>query len=132
MKGISQKEAQEAHNKRQKKFREQDINRVLNSEKNLKSKFGHGKLQKYVDDFRVLMSMIKDYANGTYKQVPWNIIASIGGALIYVLMPLDLIPDFILGLGYLDDAAVLSICLNLVGTDVEKYKKWKEAQDKTS
>ncbi len=127
MRTVSEKQAQEAHDKRQKRFKASDITKVIKAEGNLKSKFKtKGKLKQYADSFKLLISMIKDYAKGNYKKVPWNIIASIGGALLYVLAPVDLIPDFIPGIGYIDDAAVLSICLRLVEADVEKYKKWKE------
>lgn len=44
--------------------------------------------------------------NGSYREVPWNIIATIGGTLLYMLSPIDLILDVIPFIGYLDDAAV--------------------------
>jgi uncharacterized membrane protein YkvA (DUF1232 family) len=45
--------------------------------------------------------------------------------LLYVLDSFDLIPDFIPGLGQIDDAAVFAACLLLVRKDLQKYKKWK-------
>ena len=41
----------------------------------------------------------------------------------YALSPVDLIPDFIPVIGYLDDAAMLAVCLNFTRFDVEEYKK---------
>lgn len=38
---------------------------------------------------------------------PLTIRATLFGALAYFIMPFDIIPDFIAGLGYTDDAAVL-------------------------
>ena len=38
---------------------------------------------------------------------PMPIRATLFGALAYFVLPFDVIPDFILGLGYTDDAAVL-------------------------
>jgi uncharacterized membrane protein YkvA (DUF1232 family) len=38
---------------------------------------------------------------------PLPIRATLFGALAYFIMPFDAIPDFLLGLGYTDDAAVL-------------------------
>ena len=58
-----------------------------------------------------------------YKKLPVGTIAAIVGTLLYVLSPVDLIPDFIPGIGYLDDAAVLALCLNFTRFDVEEYKK---------
>ena len=51
-------------------------------------------------------------------------------ALIYVLSPADIIPDGILGVGYLDDAAVVTICWKLVKSDVEEYKRWRQMNGK--
>lgn len=38
---------------------------------------------------------------------PTYVKALLAGALAYFVMPVDMIPDFIFGLGYTDDAAVL-------------------------
>jgi uncharacterized membrane protein YkvA (DUF1232 family) len=45
--------------------------------------------------------------------------------LLYVLNPLDLIPDFLPLVGQIDDAAVVAACLLMVRQDLHKYKKWK-------
>ena len=42
--------------------------------------------------------------------------AILAGALMYFLMPLDLIPDFIAGVGFTDDAAVVATALKAVST----------------
>ncbi|MBS0221216.1 MAG: DUF1232 domain-containing protein [Proteobacteria bacterium] len=43
----------------------------------------------------------------TDTATPLPIRATLFGALAYFVMPFDIIPDFIAGLGYTDDAAVL-------------------------
>lgn len=40
------------------------------------------------------------------------------GALAYFILPIDVIPDFILGLGFTDDMAVLLAAFNVVRTHV--------------
>lgn len=40
------------------------------------------------------------------------------GALAYFILPIDVIPDFILGLGFTDDMAVLFAAFNVVRTHV--------------
>jgi uncharacterized membrane protein YkvA (DUF1232 family) len=50
------------------------------------------------------------------------------GALLYILMPLDALPDFILGFGLIDDAAVFGYALKLISDDIRKFAAWQEAK----
>jgi len=126
MSKIDNETIKKEHKKRQEDFEEEDVHNVLEDEEEIKSKFENkGKLQRYVDDAQLLFNLLRDYANGNYKEVPFNVVAAIGGALLYVLSPLDLIPDFIPIVGYLDDAAVIAFCLNLIEKDLISYKVWK-------
>ena len=52
--------------------------------------------------------------------------------LLYVLNPIDIIPDFIPFIGRIDDALVLKFCLKLIEKDLSKYKKWKNEQTAAS
>ncbi|PKD21522.1 hypothetical protein APR41_00610 [Salegentibacter salinarum] len=127
MSKIDKETIRKEHKKRQDDFEEEDIDDVLEDEDAIKSKFENkGKLQRYLDDAVILFSLLKDYAKGNYREVPFNVIAAIGGALLYVLSPIDLIPDFIPIIGYLDDAAVVAFCLNLIEKDLITYKLWKK------
>ncbi len=48
------------------------------------------------------------------KGTPVRVKAVLLAALAYFIMPVDMIPDFILGLGYTDDAAVLYAAIRSV------------------
>ncbi|MDQ7060401.1 MAG: YkvA family protein [Sulfurimonas sp.] len=82
-------------------------------------------LLKMWDDIKLMIELLTDYIKGNYKEVPWNIIAAITGAIIYFVSPIDVIPDFIPVVGYLDDAAVIKLALNFSQDDLNKYAKWK-------
>ena len=124
---ITKKQAEGALNKGAKKVTEADLQKVLNRQKEIEEKFsGNGPLGKFVADLKLLFSLIKDYVSGEYREIPWWSLAAIVAALLYVLSPFDSIPDFIPGIGYLDDAMVVAVCLKMVQTDLYNYKDWKK------
>lgn len=82
-------------------------------------------LKKYSELGKVMFGMLQDYRKGIYKDVPWFTIGAIAFALLYVLNPLDMVPDFIPGLGYIDDFAILTFSLKFIETDLHKYLDWK-------
>ena len=113
-------------NKNRRDFDKKHLQDVLNNYEELNQKFEKkSKLKKFLNEFKLLFSMFKDYISGDYNQIPWYIIASIGSTLLYVLSPIDAIPDFIFGIGYVDDAAVMALCLKFVDLELSEYKKWK-------
>lgn len=80
-----------------------------------------------IDDIVSMGQMVDSYVKKEYRDVPVTSIISAAGALIYVLSPIDLIPDAIPIVGYIDDAAVILLVLKLgVGHDLEKYKSWQD------
>ncbi len=82
-------------------------------------------LKRFAKDVKLLIAMIKDYWNGVYREIPWWVIAAVVFSLLYILNPIDLIPDIIPVLGLTDDAAVLTLCLAMTEKDIHKYQNWK-------
>lgn len=130
MKKITGKDAEKQFNKRQSKFKKEDAEKIFDKEETLFDKFMKvSNLKEYYQDFKDVFSLFKDYYKGNYREVPWLVIASIGGTLLYVLSPIDLIPDFIPIFGYLDDAAVFAFCLKFIKVDLERYQEWKKLEE---
>ena len=74
----------------------------------------------------VFIQLIKDFTTKKYSIIPVGIVIAIISSLLYVLLPIDLISDYLPIIGYIDDAAVVGACLKLVDSDVKKYIEWKE------
>ena len=78
----------------------------------------------------LLFAVAKDYVNGDYTEIPKRSVIAILGGLIYFLSPIDVVPDFVPVLGFIDDIFVLNLVYKQVLKDLEKYKIWKDNQDK--
>lgn len=104
----------------------EDVDDAIDKEESITSTIANsGFLKKYAKLGQIMFMMIKDYRKGIYTKMPWFTIAAITTGLLYVFMPIDLIPDFIPGLGFLDDLTVLSFVTGWIETDLHKYLDWK-------
>lgn len=103
-----------------------DVNNVLGKEDEIKKLFKRVKvLARYLNDLCEIFELLRDRVTGRYKEIPWRTIAALTGALIYALSPIDLLLDFIPGIGFFDDALVIGIAIKLAQPDLEKYREWK-------
>lgn len=72
----------------------------------------------------VFMRMVRAYVNKEYPALPWRSLVSIVAAILYFIMPLDLIPDYIPIAGFMDDMALLAWVYRSIESDVEDFLKW--------
>jgi len=101
----------------------QTCNKYLTMARNI---IRFGLLARLFQNFRLLVPLIKDYWKGNYRDVSFKSIVIFMVALIYIINPIDLIPDYLLGLGQIEDAAVLGLSLFFLDKELRKYKEWKE------
>ena len=85
-----------------------------------------GFLVRLFQDLKLLIPLIKDYWKGIYRDVSVKSIVIFIVALAYIISPIDLIPDYIIGLGQIDDAVILGLSLYFLEKDLQKYKDWKD------
>lgn len=84
-------------------------------------------MEKFFIDLMTLVMLLRDYLYGRYTEVSWWLIATVVFAILYVLSPLDLVPDCIPVIGQLDDIAVVVLCLKSMSAELEKYRRWRQA-----
>jgi len=104
---------------------EEDAKRADSDAQRWLSSRGKSAPRKLFKLVELLAMMIRDYFKGEYKAIPWTSIASVTFALIYIINIIDLIPDFILGIGWTDDLAVTLLIIPGVRHDLDNYCRWK-------
>lgn len=82
-------------------------------------------------DIPILISLVRSYIRKEYTEAPYGSMLAIVSVLVYVISPIDIIPDNIPVLGQLDDVAVIALFWPLIETDVRDYVQWREENNKT-
>ena len=108
-------------------FTEADLEKVKadaeTAEKKAKSLGGQ------FESFQLTWSLLQDYWAGKYTSIPWKLIASTGFAVAYLVSPLDIIPDFLPIVGFVDDATVFALVVSSFQSELHTYKEWKKKQE---
>ncbi len=84
----------------------------------------------WLADVPAVISLIRSYIRKEYRSIPVASVIAALAAVIYVVSPVDLIPDCIPGAGVLDDAAVFVVCWKMIHDDVDKYQEWRRQNGK--
>ncbi|MBQ0759852.1 MAG: uncharacterized membrane protein YkvA (DUF1232 family) [Zhongshania sp.] len=102
---------------------ESEIDLALSNRQRILNKvLQNASLAPYIGQVKTLFSLLQDYVKGDYREIPWWSLGSVVTALLYILLPFDAVPDIIPIAGFLDDAVVLKLCLDMVSKDLEAYK----------
>lgn len=107
-------------------FNDKEKVKGLFNEATQKAETDKDALDEIIEKLQLLLEVLQAWYKGTYKEIPKKSIIMIIAAIIYFVSPVDLIPDFIVGAGYIDDAAVIAFAIKQIAEDLEKFKLWKE------
>ncbi len=77
-----------------------------------------------LSDIPLLIDLVKSYIANEYLEIPYNTIIAVVAALLYVISPIDMLPDVIPGVGYEDDAMVVAFCKKQFYKDLANFKAW--------
>ncbi len=76
-------------------------------------------IQKLLNNVALLYKMLRD----TSFAMDFTSKTIVVAGLLYFISPIDLIPDYIPILGYIDDAFVISVVLNSLASEIERYRE---------
>jgi uncharacterized membrane protein YkvA (DUF1232 family) len=89
------------------------------------------KFKQLFDVALTLVRLVRSYVIGDYRQIQTSTIISGLAVLLYVLNPIDLVPDFIPVLGFLDDLSLVSWFLGKFQEELERFRTWENQSVKS-
>ena len=117
--GFAQAQSQAESAARDKNKTKQLLHDALN-----KAYRNRAQLKSVWEDLMAVCRMLKAWSKGDYQSVPWKTIVLSLATIIYFLNPFDVAPDFIPGIGYLEDAVVLGFVVNSIKKELDKFLRW--------
>ena len=123
--GGTKMNAEEEINKRAESMSREDVGDAIGKEKKAERLAkGNGFLRQYWQDIKISFALLKDWYMGNYRKIPFRMVASIAAAMLYLVSPLDVVPDWVPFGGLLDDALVLAAIFALSRSDLDAYTTW--------
>ncbi|MGH8380548.1 YkvA family protein [Pseudomonas sp.] len=83
------------------------------------------RLGKLREDVRLMQALCLAWWRGEYRSISAKALVTVVAGLLYFVSPLDAIPDWLLGVGLLDDIAVLAWVLKAVSDELAAFSAWR-------
>jgi uncharacterized membrane protein YkvA (DUF1232 family) len=75
-------------------------------------------------DLQALLRLLRAWSGRKYTRVPWGTVVMGLAAILYLLNPLDLAPDFIPLVGYVDDATMIAFVIRSIQKELDRFREW--------
>jgi uncharacterized membrane protein YkvA (DUF1232 family) len=86
-----------------------------------------GRLNPIKKDVQTLLRLMRAYGEGRYREVSGKNLVMAGLGVLYLVSPLDVLPDFLPG-GFFDDAAIIGFIVKKIRTELVAFEAWERAQ----
>ena len=83
-------------------------------------------IQKFSEALDLVIRMLKAWTSGRYTAAPYRSLIFATAAIVYFVNPFDMVPDFVPGVGFLDDAMVLAFVIGSIKKDLDDFRKWED------
>ncbi|MFQ5585140.1 MAG: YkvA family protein [Calditrichia bacterium] len=81
-------------------------------------------LKRNWQEITLLIRMVRAYARGQYRKIPWRAIIMAIAALLYFVNPFDIVPDFLTGIGFIDDATVIAFVAKAIREEINRFREY--------
>lgn len=102
-----------------------DKEKMQNLLNRFKEFFNNNSLEEIKDNMKEAFNYVSDVFSGKYKDYSMTALITLVAGMVYVVSPIDIIPDFIPVVGFTDDITVFLFVLKSVNDELERYRKSK-------
>lgn len=93
---------------------------------------GFPTINNFIEELSLFFEMILAYRTNRYRDISLSTLIISVIAVLYALSPIDILPDFIPFIGWIDDFVVLRMALELIRDDIREFRIWKELMESYS
>lgn len=86
------------------------------------------RIKPFLKDIAALGKLAFAFVTGSYRNISKKAVAGIVIGFVYLVSPVDLIPDFFSVFGLADDVAVIGFITYLLKEDLDSFRTWEEKQ----
>ncbi len=90
-------------------------------------KLGSG-FAELADQLKLLQALCLAWWRGEYRAIDSRTLMAVVAALVYFVTPLDAMPDWLFGIGLIDDLAVLAWVLRTWQEELNAFQQWRASQ----
>jgi uncharacterized membrane protein YkvA (DUF1232 family) len=90
--------------------------------------FNKGETAIVKEKFFTMGRLLRAYAQGEYREIPWKSLLLIVAAILYFINPIDVIPDLLPLVGLTDDFGVLFLVYKSISGDIDKFLEWEKSK----
>ena len=80
-----------------------------------------------IQDVPLLIRLVRAYQSGQYRSIRRSSIVIAVAGLLYFISPIDLVPDFLGAIGFIDDIAILGFVFASIQRELQAFRRWELA-----
>ncbi len=84
------------------------------------------------DDIQAVLRLLVAWTKQSYRRVSGGALLLLVAALVYFVTPVDVIPDPLGAMGFIDDIAVIETAVEAVRTELNRFRAWEETHSLSS
>ena len=89
---------------------------------------GKARLKHTAEQITTAIAALNAWRTGSYPGFKTQTLVILAAAVLYFVVPVDVIPDFLVGWGLIDDMAVIGYVFDQIGDEIDAFKQWQDVQ----